>query len=452
MPTPTRARPRQAPRAALLFATCLLAAATLPAGDGDLDPTWGGDGISASLGSSVPRASGVAPDQQLYFTGNTTLPDDSEFEWYRTENSGGGQWSGCSRAVPLLDNFDIREVLFDSSGRLLFAGTTTVFGTETVERAFIARFGSFDDDESCALDSSFSGAGWEYFDDAPFCDTEDCRLIDIEESNDPTTRYVALLESIQNALISQYYLVGLTASGAPDANFGTGGFLQIAALNFGLSYGGGAEIALDPANRIYVLHSYFDPDANFDVDTAISRFLSNGQLDITFETAGTRFLAVVDDEDTAPRALTIANDGLLAFAWYNETTQEGSLQVYRPATAQSVAISFDPLEPRALAFDGLRRLLFVFDYPHLDGMAMNRLLPNFGTGLAGDPAFSFSFLDIDGGGGNADAAVDIETPAGRPMLLFEAEQSGGGSQAYLVRLENSLIFADGFEWGSTKYW
>ena len=80
----------------------------------------------------MPRASGVAPDQQLYFTGSTTLPDDSEFEWWRDESSGDGQWSGNSQAIPFLDNFDIREVLFDSSDRLLFAGTMTAFGTETV--------------------------------------------------------------------------------------------------------------------------------------------------------------------------------------------------------------------------------------------------------------------------------------------------------------------------------
>ena len=41
---------------------------------------------------------------------------------------------------------------------------------------------------------------------------------------------------------------------------------------------------------------------------------------------------------------------------------------------------------------------------------------------------------------------------GQPMILVDADQAVAGSQAYLVRLENSLIFADGFEWGSTKFW
>jgi hypothetical protein len=248
MPTPVRGGLRLAPKSALHFAACLLAATTLSAGDGDLDPTWGGDGISFGLANTVPRASGVAPDQQLYLTGRTTLPDDSEFEWWRTENSGNG-WFGCNHGLPLLDNFDIREMLFDSSDRLLFAGTMTVFGTESVERAFVARFQTFAGGESCTLDTTFSGTGWEYFDDAPYCDTEDCRLIDIEESGDPTTRYVALLESVQNALLSDYYLLGLTASGNLDPNFGIGGIAPVTAPNLGVLSGGGAELVVDAANR-----------------------------------------------------------------------------------------------------------------------------------------------------------------------------------------------------------
>ena len=300
-----------------LLATLLLFAGWAPftpaaAGDGDLDPSWGGDGISFGFGNSVPRASGVAPDQRLYFTGRTTLPDDSEFEWWRTGNSGNGQWWGCSHGLPLLDNFDIREVLFDSADRLLYAGTMTVFGTETVERAFVARFTSFTTGESCTLDTTFSGAGWELFDDAPYCDTEDCRLIDIEESGDATTRYVALLEAVQNALLSNYYLVGLTAAGNLDPNFGSGGFAPVTAPNLGLLLGGGAELIVDAADRPSVLFSHFDPEGSFDVDTCLTRFQSDGDVDTTFMNAGTYFLSTQASEDTYPRALAIGNDGRIA--------------------------------------------------------------------------------------------------------------------------------------------
>ena len=62
------------------------------------------------------------------------------------------------------------------------------------------------------------------------------------------------------------------------------------------------------------------------------------------------------------------------------------------------------------------------------------------------------FVDIDNGGGNTETPVDLQFPGGQPMVLAETDAEAGGKEAVLVRLENSLIFADGFEWGSTKFW
>ncbi len=442
------------------FAVLLVAAfgAVPPAvaDDGDLDPTWGGDGISAGFAGALPRASGVAPDQRLYFTGNTTLPDDSEYGWWRTENEGGGQWYGCSDAIPLLDNFDIREVLFDISGRLLFAGTTTVFGTETVERAFVARFESFDGGENCTPDSSFSGAGWEYFDDAPYCDTEDCRLIDIEETGDTTTRYIALLESVQNALLSNYYLIGLTASGALDPNFNDGNFLAVTATDGAAMHGDAAELAVDRGNRPYVLYSFYDPDGNFDLDVALNRYLQTGDsLDGTFATGGRMLIDSADAETTFARALAIGGDGRLGYGlWCDDNFSK--VRVFDAAMAVSGGEFLDQRKIGALAFDGLGRLLVASDLTSGDGMEIGRYLPQFAP-VALDPDADFGvsglrFIDIDGGGANTETPVDLEMPAGQPIILVEADQSASMKQAFLVRLENALVFADGFEWGSTKSW
>ena len=443
-----------------LLAALLLLAGWAPftpasAADGDLDPSWGVGGISFGFGNNVPRASGVAPDQEIYFTGRTTLPDDSEFEWWRTGNSGGGQWYGCSSALPLLDNFDIREVLFDSADRLLYAGTMTVFGTETVERAFVARFTSFATGDSCTLDTAFSGAGWEYFDDAPYCDTEDCRLIDIEESGDATTRYVALLESVQNALLSNYYLVGLAASGSLDPNFGTGGYSQVTAGNLGLQAGDAAELVVDSANRPHVLHSFYDPNASFDIDVALTRFQSDGDLDVAFENAGSYFVTGQDDVDTLVRAMAIGNDGRIGMGWFTLPGNNSTVRVFRNISATSVASQLANRELRAVAFDGLGRILTAADIVGSDGIELGRRNVVFSSATGQDLTFGvsgFRFVDIDGGGANGEAPVDIETPGGQPMILVEADQAVSGSQAYLVRLENSLVFADGFEWGSTKFW
>lgn len=424
------------------------------AGDGDLDPTWGGDGISASFGNSVPRASGVAPDQRLYFTGNTTLPDDSEFEWWCDESSGSGQWTGDSKAIPFLDNFDILEVLFDSSDRLLFAGTMTVVGTETVQRAFVARFESFTDGASGTLDTSFSGAGWEYFDDAPYCDTEDCRLIDIEESRDATTRYIALLERVTGVVTADYFLVGLTVAGALDANFGIDGLAYVPAPEFALT-GGGADLVVDSQDRPYVHLSFFDPDASGDLDTVLARFDSDGDLDPTFPGGGLMLIDTGDALDSVSGALAIGSDGRVAIAALRLDGDDSLVRVFDPTFALSAQTTVSPAHVGALAFDGLGRLLYGWDNAVGDGAGLGRLLVQFGVGLDSDDTFGQGgsrFFDIDAGGANGETPLDIEFPAGRPLLLVEADQDGGGRQVFLVRLQNDLVFADGFEWGSTKFW
>jgi hypothetical protein len=452
----TRLEIRLVSKSALLLAAALFGASMLSAGDGDLDPSWGRGGISAGFANSIPRAAGVAPDQQLYFTGSMTLPDDSEFDWWRTDNEGDGQWYGCTWGLPLLDDFDIREVLFDSSGRLLFVGTTTVFGTETVERAFVARFQSFDGGESCALDTAFSGAGWEYFDDAPYCDTEGCRLIDIEETADTTTRYIALLESVQNALLSNYYLVGLTASGALDPNFNGGSFLPVTATDGAALHGDAAHLAVDRGNRPYVLYSFYDPNGNFDLDVALNRYLQTGDsLDGTFAIGGRMLIDAADAENTFAQALAIGGDGRLGYGLWCEDNFS-KVRVFNATMAVSGGEFLDQRKVGALAFDGLGRLLVASDRTSGDGLEIGRWIPQFApVSLEPDDDFGVGglrFVDIDGGGGNTEAPVDIEMPGGQPMILVEADQSASMKQAFLVRLENALVFADGFEWGSTKFW
>ncbi len=432
----------------LLFAAALTASAPLSAADGALDLTWGGDGVSDGYPSSQPWAGAVDDMQRYLLTGDLGLPDRSEIETLTNINEGGGIWEGCINGVAFLDNFVMRQAIFDSANRLVLAGVTTVFGTETTERAFIARFTAAD---PCIFDTTFSGAGWEYFDLPSFCDTEDCRLVDLAESDDPTTRYVALLESVVNALRSDYYLVGLTAAGNLDANFSTDGFAPVTAPNLGLLAGGGARLVVDPANRIYVLHSYYDPVAALDLDAGLTRFQSNGALDTTFADSGS-FLINADNEDTLPRALVIGPDGRIGFAVYGLTASSSILGALQVATLGGAFFEVAGRDIRALAFDGLGRLLYTYDLPTSDGMGVERLLVTFGSGMSADPAFTPLVLDIDDGGNTAERPVDIATPAGRPMILVDVDQVGGGNRATLVRLENSLVFADGFEWGSTKFW
>ncbi len=427
-----------------------LAAAPAVAADGELDPAWGGDGVSDGYPNSQPWAGAVDDRQRYLLTGDIGTLDRTEIATVTNITDGGGIWEGCINSVAFLDNFVMRQAIFDSANRLLLAGVATVFGTETTERAFVARFTAAD---PCIFDTTFSGAGWEIFDAPAFCDSEDCRLIDVAESDDPTTRYVALLESVVNALRSDYYLVGLTAAGNLDLNFSTDGFAPVTGPGLGLLAGGGAKLVVDPANRIYVLHSFYDPVVALDLDTALTRFHSNGDLDTTFADSGSSILSADDGDDTLPRALAIGHDGRIALAFHDISGTAGSLFALQVATGQSTSFAVNGREFKALAFDGLGRLLHAYDATSGDTLGVNRYLIDFaGGGFASDPTFIPVLLDIDDGGDTGERPVDLATPAGRPMILVDVDQVGGGSRAALVRLENSLIFADGFEWGSTRFW
>jgi hypothetical protein len=242
----------------------------------------GARAASPAYSDAVAFAGAVSEDQTMVGSGVSFTPADNKLDWFWTEEEG-NVWFHCLSAFSS-STTSTCATLFDGSGRHLFVGQATVTGTESVERAFIARFTGF---PACDLDSSFAGSGWQILDDAPQCDTEDCRLIDIEESADATTRYVALLESYTNTVLSNYYLVGLTTSGNLDPNFGTGGFAPVTAPNLGVLGGGGAELVIDRFNRPYVLHSFYDPNA------ALTRhrtdpLQSDGDLD-RFASSGSNF-------------------------------------------------------------------------------------------------------------------------------------------------------------------
>jgi hypothetical protein len=129
--------------------------------------------------------------------------------------------------------------------------------------------------------------------------------------------------------------------------------------------------------------------------------------------------------------------------------------VFDRTFALSAQTTVSSANVEALAFDGLGRLLYGWDSAVGDGAGLGRLLVQFGFGLESDVTFGQGgsrLFDIDAGGANGETPLDIEFPAGRPLLLVEADQAGSGKQTNLVRFENALVFADSFEWGSTKFW
>ena len=74
--------------------------------------------------------------------------------------------------------------------------------------------------------------------------------------------------------------------------------------------------------------------------------------------------------------------------------------------------------------------------------------PTFGDGGEADPLTYFSFEASPGG---TDAAWGIDLAGGRPVLFGEAN-FGDLQGLFVARLQNSYIFADGFESGDVAAW
>ena len=162
-----------------------------------------------------------------------------------------------------------------------------------------------------------------------------------------------------------------------------------------------------------------------------------------------------DALDSVSGALAIGSDDRVAVAALRLEDASTFVRVFDRTFALSAQTTVTPAGVQALAFDGLGRLLYAWDNASGDGAGLGRLLVQFGSGLVADSNFGQGgsrFFDIDAGGANGELPLDVETPGGRPLILVAADQASSGKQANLVRFENALIFADGFEWGSTKFW
>ncbi len=440
-------------------------AAAARGADGDLDPTWGVGGIGAGLANfRVAAASATGIGDAAFLGENLADPTDMTALW--GVEPGIGSWSGCCGwdfDVPFLERFEARAVYIDREGRALFAGAIGLFPTGTVDRAFVGRtissvsgapFGPFDD--------SFSGSGWAFFDDAAFCDTESCRFVDIAETDAGSPRYVLLLERTVGGIAADYYLVGLEADGDLATAFGVGGYRQVAAANLGQTTVSWAQIEVDAAGRIYVLHASLDPEDAGDFDAGLSRFDAGGDLDPTWGDAGTYFIDGIDSPPIAasPGALAIGPAGQIVLGWNRLTAPElGIVRVFASGEpgASTVATGLAESRIRAIAVDGLGRIVVARD-TGADGFRVDRYFALFPGGVVGDNSFGTvgsRFVDVDHPNGNGDEdVVSLVVEGGDYYVFVDADGSVAEDEHVVVpvRLTGSLLFADGFESQSNRFW
>lgn len=448
---------------AVMLSLCLLAA-PLAAADGALDNLF----QTASAGilrwgepADVGRVEVLeAPDGALVLVVDSTdgqgNPDRGH--WRRVTQHGADPL--CALAGGAVADFRPSGATFDHLGRLVVVGETGLGGSW---RVVVARFLYPD----CTPDPAFDGNGYAaYF-----------------QGLSPLSVGIVERRFGSGLVVLYYYYVGFTAQDgdgyAALARIDANGVLDGA-------YGGGdgwasariagrdelvAAMALDRAGRFVLVSRSEDfVDGEFLYDWSVFRFTAAGELDTGFSGDGGALIPfdLVAGGFDEPWDVAAAADGRIAIVGRAEgsTATRAAVAVLRENGAFDSAfdgngkLAFEPLDGqagvlRAAAFQSDGRLIVA-------GRTWTEPLDlgdSFVARLGLDGAFDGSFagdgvavVAVDAVGSADDGAQALTLAAGRPVVAGAAYRGSNLHDAFVYRLQNGLIFADGFESASTIAW
>ena len=279
----------------------LMFAPTAYATDGDLDTTWGGDGVVVSTHATESAANAIAnyPDNRVLVVGWVADSTASRILVNRFLADGSADTS-CNGTGEFLDagkDAITSDVVVLSDGSFVVAGTIQINNKGTL---FVAKFTS-----TCNLDGTFGTTG-----------------IATYSAGDSTAGTALAIQSNGSIVVAGYeYLtvsdggaqrilvVRFTTSGNPDTSFGTNGRFMSSVNEEGQA----RDVVIDSSGRIIFTGSIVGtvaPDA-----AIIGRLTSNGLLDSTFATQG----YLIDEFNGDPQLNAIAlrpNGNLVAVGTY----------------------------------------------------------------------------------------------------------------------------------------
>jgi hypothetical protein len=456
--------------AVALAAAMVLASLPSAAADGDLDTGFAGDGsdswaiVHDFFEWDVATHAVVAGDDELFLVATRSLVGDHLA--IRAWDADGETIDdlACEQSTGQIFPFGVASrglaAGLSDSGQLLVAGTLAFQGSEETDRAFIARFDL--DAGGCALDTEFATAGFAYFDDFSFCDTESCSVLALAQIRRPTlavtaTRIILLVRSEVSGPKGRLFLVGLTAAGAVDPGFDGNGVLEILATGTDGFYGE-AHLALDARGRIYVLATPFKEGGVTDTDLYLFRYLPGGGLDDDFSGDGVLPLVQSNSTDSTADDLRVASDGTVLASGGTIT---GTISFVRAISTDggAGATLVESLRPAQIVTQGDGLLVTSAELlPEAgDGLRTHRrefattgtfpLDPSWGSGGTADHDF-----DYEPGESEADQPRHLELWAGRPVIVGGASGGGTAEITFAMRLESRYLFADGFEQGRASLW
>ncbi len=450
----------------LLAASALLVLpAVAPAySDGALDTGFGfGNGyVSWTGGGSVEVADVVAVgDGTLIGVGTYDAPSAAPvLHWQAFDKVGNQLTRACYPAPGSLFQNSVEShgltAIVDSTGGLVVGGWHLDANAPTHQRALLARF--VISGAGCVLDTTFNQPlGWRV-DLSPLCDTEDCRIVDLlEVSTDalfPQAPWlVALMEQEAGFLTSRYYLVGITLQGdLRSLGFGVDGYAEVTAPGLGSLLAGSAHLDITGRGALEVAVSRFDPDASNDLDPAVLSFTAAGVLRTSFGTNGVLVVADDSEVDGVAQDQVVLANGRSASAWRTAAATGGAVSTYPRDGGAINHLGFSPVRSVHVAGQGDGKVVVAANVPPSSDDAFWVLRRDTSAFGIADPTFTEPYLDLDLGGSNGQEVTRVVLDAGRIVLGGTADASSTTTAGFLLRLRNSYLFADGFEWGTAFYW
>ncbi len=466
----------------LLAGLALIVACVAPlaATDGDFDATFGfGSGyVTWNGGGSVEVADGVAlADGTLIGVGTYDAPSAAPvLHWQAFSETGIQLNRACYLAPGALFAFSSTShgltALVDSAGRLLVGGWARFPITGPAERPIVAAFDLTQ--TGCVLDSSFSGDGWLVL-PGPSVNTctgsSDCRVVDLVEIRPETgavaePRIVAEVEVSMSTTYVDTRIVALTQDGTIDSGFGVGGFSDLYLVDYqnaGFRY----PIEVDGRGRIVLAGTLFYNDLRY--PTAF-RFTADGAIDVDFANEGTLAL----DPPAAPGSTreriaseaAVLPNGRYLFSGENFDDADpgswprGDLHFPLPDAVTSGdvwTVGIAAVGPVPLVAQGNGRTIAVVNERwnqqgtlFSEATVVQRWGETWQDELFGTQGERV--IDFDFGGGNKETVTEALLSSGRIVLAGTADESPTTTTGFLVRLNNSYLFADGFEWGNPGGW
>jgi uncharacterized delta-60 repeat protein len=402
----------------------------------------------------------AAPDDRAVVVG-THDPGDGLLEWYWRAVGDTAVGAGCYVSPPGDGALGrANAAAFDSGGRLLLAGWGSQDGSAQMA---VARF-SYPD---CELDDSFDEDGYW--------------MLDVYENNDAATA-ISVDGDTGRIAIGGYFLnnsgvhtsslvVLLDDTGEPVDGFSDDGLLWFHAQPTSENDSPVAGVAFDDAGNLVVAASFHSFPS---LDWLAIRLTPAGTFDPTFGDQGYRPIAFdlggpnADDD----RLFALARDpngGKLVLVGEAQTGSGYAMAIARLLPDGAFDPSFAGDGQADLAFanaharleavhvDGLGRIVVAgfLDYSTGDS---DVVALRFDVNGALDPTFGYgglSLIAFDFGPetNQDDYGRALAIQAGRAVVAGNVEvNTDQDFRPGLARLQNALIFADGFESAATAPW